>query len=48
MAPKISDEDRQHVIDIWTHLLVSHGMDENRAEEFGTMITDQAIEQQQS
>lgn len=48
MPPKIPDEDRQHVIDLWTEALVQGGMDEDRAEEFATEVTDQAIAQQQS
>jgi hypothetical protein len=43
-----SAEDRQYVIDVWTEFLVSNGMDEDRAEEFATEVTDKAIAQQQS
>jgi hypothetical protein len=45
---KISDDDRQYVIDMWTELLTSKGMDEDQAEEFATQVTDQAIARQQS
>jgi hypothetical protein len=48
MPPKIPAEDRQLLIDLWTETLVSHGMDEDRAEEFATEVTDQAIAQQES
>jgi type II secretory pathway component PulK len=44
----VKPEDRQYLIDVWTELLVSKGMDEERAEEFATEVTDQAIAQQQS
>lgn len=44
----VSKEDRQHVIDLWTELLVSKGMDEDRAEDFATQVTDETIKQVQS
>jgi hypothetical protein len=45
---KISPEDRQYVIDVWTEMLTAHGMDEDDAEEFATDVTDKAIAEQQS
>jgi hypothetical protein len=43
-----SAEDRQLSIDLWTEMLTQQGMDEERAEEFATMVTDQAIAKQDS
>jgi hypothetical protein len=44
----VSAEDRQLSIDLWTEMLTQQGMDEDRAEEFATMVTDEAIKQQDS
>jgi hypothetical protein len=44
----VTPEDRQLAIDVFTEVLVGQGMDEERAEEFSTMVTDKAIAEQES